>query len=882
MLHLATRMAARRLTALLAVAFAVLGGAGLLTATGVLAESGLRSHLPAGRLAGADVVVAAEQTVRPPEALSIALPERAPVPAEVADRLRAVPGVDEVVADVSLPAALVDDAGDVVVTADPRVAGHGWSSVVLAGAGDAGEGEGEGEDGTVDGEPPADGTEVALAADLARAAGVATGDTVRVVAAGETGDYTVSAVVDADVGILFSDATALELSGRTEGPRAGTVDLVGLVLAPGPARPGSTGPGSTEPGSTEPRSTESGADAVRGELAGSGLVVLTGDARGDAAEPGATASGSLLLVIAGSLAGITVLLVGFVVAGALAVSVAGQRRELALMRAVGATPRQVRRLVAAEATVVAGAALVPGIGLGHLMAGQLRQLLAQVGMLPLQLPLTTSPLPALATAVLVVAAVQVAARVAALRTSRLPATEAVAESVSEPRRPSRVRTAAGQLLVVAALTLSVAPLLLRTDLGAAATPTAGILAAIGLALAGPDLVRRLGDLLGRRLPPRASAPTWLAVADVRGRPLRLAGVVTALAMAVVFTLTYVLSLTTVTAAASDEARAGTLADASVTAPGLGGLPGGLVADVREVPGVEAAAPVTPTTVLLSRRVLGAEEVEALPALVLTPEAGDALDLAVREGSLDGLTGDTVALGAGVVDADVGSVVSLRLGDGRPVEATVVAVFERSLGFGPVVLSRDLAAGHTTADLDQELLVRTDGTRSARVALEAAVGEHAGVVLADAGPSGGGPSGGGPSAGGGGAAPPETWVNLATVLVLLGYLFLSVAHKLVAATSQRRHEVATLRLVGMTPTQVLSMMRRQAALVAAVSLGTGLALAAVPLAMLGIGFRGIPWAAGPWWLLPATALVVASLAFATIELPTRRTLRVPPATVLTHG
>lgn len=45
MLHLAVRMAGHRITALLAVACAVLGGAALITGTGVMAESGFRSQL---------------------------------------------------------------------------------------------------------------------------------------------------------------------------------------------------------------------------------------------------------------------------------------------------------------------------------------------------------------------------------------------------------------------------------------------------------------------------------------------------------------------------------------------------------------------------------------------------------------------------------------------------------------------------------------------------------------------------------------------------------------------------------------------------------------------------------------------------------------------
>jgi hypothetical protein len=43
----------------------------------------------------------------------------------------------------------------------------------------------------------------------------------------------------------------------------------------------------------------------------------------------------------------------------------------------------------------------------------------------------------------------------------------------------------------------------------------------------------------------------------------------------------------------------------------------------------------------------------------------------------------------------------------------------------------------------------------------------------------------------------------------------------------------------------------------------------------------PWPAGPFWLLPGTAVVVAAIAFLTIELPTRHALRTPPAHALTR-
>ena len=526
-------------------------------------------------------------------------------------------------------------------------------------------------------------------------------------------------------------------------------------------------------------------------------------------------------------------------------------------------------------------AVVPGVGLGYLLAGQFRRTLVGRGVVPAGLPLTLSPLPALATVLLMALAVQVSARGSAWRTSRMPATEAVAESRSEPRHPSRTRTRAGLLIVLAATTMSAVPLFSRTVLGATATSVAGILGAIGLALSGPALVREIGAAAARRTRTSASAPTWLAMANVRAYALRNAGIVSTLAMAVVFVLTYTLTQTTVLAATAHDTRSGTMAQLRLSASALGGLPAGTLAEVRRTPGVRAAAPAGWTTVVWPYKLFGDTETDSGPAMILTPGAADVLDLDVRHGSLDRLTGNTVAVSSDVArsrGAGTGARVRLVLGDGAPVEATVVAVYARGLGFGSVVLSRDLAAGHTTTGLDQSILIRTDGTPAARNALAVS---RPGFTLSDTAPASGLRN-----------APPEVWINLATIVVLLVlrdpiwrgcgsvvllvYLLLSIANKLVAATAQRRVELAALRLNGTTPRQIRTMVRREAAVTALTALVTALLLSAVPLALLGQGFLGRPWPSGPPWLLPALALTVTATAFLTMELPTRRALRTPPA------
>lgn len=116
-------------------------------------------------------------------------------------------------------------------------------------------------------------------------------------------------------------------------------------------------------------------------------------------------------------------------------------------------------------------------------------------------------------------------------------------------------------------------------------------------------------------------------------------------------------------------------------------------------------------------------------------------------------------------------------------------------------------------------------------------------------------------------------------VLLGYLLLGIANKLVATTAQRRDELAPLRLVGATPAQTRAMMRREAALMWATATVSGLLLSAVPLVLLAMGLLHRPWPAGPWWLSPVVVVVVAAIVALSIELPTRRALRGAPLRAL---
>ncbi|MGO4431480.1 ABC transporter permease, partial [Streptomyces sp. MCAF7] len=107
--------------------------------------------------------------------------------------------------------------------------------------------------------------------------------------------------------------------------------------------------------------------------------------------------------------------------------------------------------------------------------------------------------------------------------------------------------------------------------------------------------------------------------------------------------------------------------------------------------------------------------------------------------------------AGSRDAGLGRQIRLVLGDGTRTEARVAAVYDRGLGFGSLIVSGDLAAGHTTSGLTQSLLVRTDGTATAARALADLTASRPGLALENTS---------GTAFGGKQDTPPEVWINLA--------------------------------------------------------------------------------------------------------------------------
>ncbi|MEV4498123.1 ABC transporter permease [Micromonospora arborensis] len=148
---------------------------------------------------------------------------------------------------------------------------------------------------------------------------------------------------------------------------------------------------------------------------------------------------------------LTALIVGLTMTS----SIARQGRDIALVRAVGATPGRVRRAVAAQAAVVAVPAALLGVPLGALLARAWLAGLTGHGVIPPGVTFHPSAAALPAALGITVGASLVGALVAAMRPARVRPAAALTETAVSRRQLSFVRTAIGVVLVTGGVLLSI-------------------------------------------------------------------------------------------------------------------------------------------------------------------------------------------------------------------------------------------------------------------------------------------------------------------------------------------------------------------------------------------------------------------------------------------
>jgi putative ABC transport system permease protein len=601
-------------------------------------------------------------------------------------------------------------------------------------------------------------------------------------------------------------------------------------------------------------------------LSGRDVTVRTGTAAAQHAAAQLLGNSTALAAVLLVFATVAVLVAGLVIANTFAVLLAQRTRELALLRCVGATSRQVRRSVLGEALVTGFAASAIGVLAGICLAAGVSALVG-AGETPVPLSGVSVPLYAVGVGLFVGTAVTFLAALAPAR----GATRVAPLAALRPVDPAPLRSRGGILRLVFGL------LLLLPGIGLLALGVAmanvlvalpgGVLSFLGVVLlaqrAVPPVVAAAGRLAGRF----GGVPARLAAGNATRNPRRTAATATALLIGVTLTTAMVVgsASTRATARASLDAQFPT----DVVVEGFsGGLPASLPGTLTGVDGVQRGNVVLAGDVVgpdgQPMYAFGIDPADAGPTLrsagkTVLPDPGQALLPSWLAETWSVRTGDPVTLTQ----------------DGRRADFTV-AVVDRDQ---PLVLTAaDLTALVPDAGIGQVWLRLTDADPDGQVDTVDRITD----VVAEADPS----------------AQVTGVVTLRDqidevldllLLVVTGLLgiavviaLIGVGNTLALSVVERRQENGLLRALGLTRGQLRGLLAWEAVLVAGVAAVLGVLLggaygligAASVLGEVGEIVLAVPW------LQVAAIVVVATVAgLLASVLPARRAARISPVAAI---
>lgn len=512
-------------------------------------------------------------------------------------------------------------------------------------------------------------------------------------------------------------------------------------------------------------------------------------------------------------AGLAVVVGSFVISNTFAITVSQRTRELALLRTLGASPRQVGGVVLGEALAVGIIASGLGLVVGLLIAVGLRSGLDAAGVAIPPGPTVIRIQTMLIGFMLGVATTIAAALLPAYRATRLAPLQALRDAEIESPT-SRWRASFGVLALGAGAWL----LYRGAQLPSLSTAAAGaVIVLFGAAIAGPLLAELLGALVSSPLPRIFGVTGRLARRNAARNPRRAAVSALSLTMAAAVGAFAVIMGASFSASLRTAVTGGVRGDFVVRggAFGIGGLSPTLAEKIRALPEVAAAsgirygfAEVTgPKRTPRIRAVVtrsGARPIAAFDASV----ADELLDVGLITGKLSDLGPGRIGVSKRELDEkgwDVGDRLTLRFAE-RSTRVMIVTSFRQSLAFD-YVMSIDAIRPMMNDELDFGIYVaKRSGVESAtaQAALVAAVASSplAKVLSQDQFAAGLTQS-------------VDQLLSLITALLGLAVVVvvLGIAITLTLTVHERTRELALLRSVGMSRSQARSMVRLEAVVIA---------------------------------------------------------------------
>ncbi|MER6959767.1 ABC transporter permease [Streptomyces sp. NPDC000618] len=515
--------------------------------------------------------------------------------------------------------------------------------------------------------------------------------------------------------------------------------------------------------------------------------------------------------------GVALLVATFSIHNTFAIVVAQRTRENALLRALGASRRQVTAATLVEASAVAVTASAAGLAGGIGIAAGLQALFPAIGFpfpegdlvigaLSLALPLAVGVLVCLGSALL-----------PAVRAGRTAPLAALRETAVDASGASRPRAVIGLGLLALAVAATLTGVLGSPSLWSAGG--GAVLALVAFVVLGPVASSTVVRVLGGPLDRLRGVTGGLARRNALRSPKRTAATASALMIGVAVVSLFTVFGASLKATMDQTVSRSFAGDVAVSTPSFGaggsGLSPKLAPAIDELPEVD-------TAVGLGR---GVAEVDGRGrALTVTDPAAlrRTFDLGTVQGDLDTLGADGIAITRQEADRQrltTGDTARLVFADGERRTFTVRAVYGRSELAGDYVITRAAWAPHRTQDADTLIAVSfkdgvsADAGKAAVEKVAARYGDPEVQTRDEYAQS---------SAGG-----IDMMLTLVYALLALAVLIalLGIANTLTLAIHERTRELGLLRAVGQTRSQLRAMVRWESVLVAAFGTAGGLVLGA---------------------------------------------------------
>jgi putative ABC transport system permease protein len=775
-------------TASIALGVAFLAGTLVLTDTMGLAFEQLFGKVSSGT----DAVV---RTHAPYTASDGVGTSRAPIAASVLTDIDKVDGVRTAEGSVSGYALLTDNDGRAILTSGgaPTLGYSMPADEDLRGDVDL-----------LSGTAPDAPGEVAIDATSAEDNDIAIGSTIKVLFQGPTQEFTVVGTVgfggEKNLGgttsAYFETGTAQEVLGTP-----GYFDTIGVSAEDGVSQ--------AELAKRLSAVVPKGAEAVTGET--------VAQENSDAVQEDLKVVGILFMIFAG----IALFVGSFIIWNTFTMIVTQRSREIALLRAIGATRRQVLRSLILEALLLGVAASAIGVALGMGVAKGLTKLMDAVGFsLPstsLQLEARTIWVSLLVGTVVTV----VAALVPARRATKVLPVEALRESTPGAEKPSKRRAVIGLAIIGAGGAGILSALYGGADMRIFGVGLLALL--VGVMVALPLAVRPLAALIGAPLKLRG-LPGELAKQNALRNPRRTSSTAAALMIGLTLVVSMGVFASSLKASFGDVISDQTNADlylSSSSAQGPGFSPS-VIAAVQAVDGVDQ----------VSAGGWGQahfDNGDTSYSAVDPATAEEVMNLEVSQGSIADLGDDGV-----MVSKKIATAKGWTLGDAVPAEFAVsgkhqlhvVAIYDGkgwiSDNFVISLAEQNAFAGPQLVASGLVTLVAGADKAGVQKAISAALADHPDAKVLD--------QEGFEKEASGFIGKLLTFV---TVMLLLAVLIalLGIVNTLALSVFERTRELGLLRAVGMTRAQVRAMVRWESVVIsligalsgAGLGIGIGLAL-----------------------------------------------------------